>query len=194
MPATPASEVEGKGCTLCGADATHIYGDMYVCYHCHPKSSELEIEQAWEEFWVPIIMSNGELDIAQIKRELFDYRQFMTEVSKVYDHITGGVISKANTKAAAVRVVFEDRLRKMIDEELSDSKENTVLFELMRWGTDGNIHLYHEDSLHGNDIDIVLDATHPCANGKRVDIVCFLRNLVLEYEKETHNTKGETND
>lgn len=61
------------------------------------------------------------------------------------------------------------------------------LFVLMRWG-DGNIHLYHEDSLHGNDVDIVLDATHPCANGKRVDIVRFLRNLVLEHEEETYNS------
>jgi hypothetical protein len=31
-----------------------------------------------------------------------------------------------------------------------------INFELGRWG-DGRVHLYHEDLLHGQDIDIVLE-------------------------------------
>ena len=54
-------------------------------------------------------------------------------------------------------------------------------FELLRWG-DGQIHLYHEDSLNGKDIDIILDCTCPRANGKRVDVCCFLRSLIVDSE------------
>lgn len=43
MPITLANEVEGKGCALCGADATHIYGDMYVCCQCHQKPSVKDV-------------------------------------------------------------------------------------------------------------------------------------------------------
>ena len=60
--------------------------------------------------------------------------------------------------------------------------EIAAMFELSRWG-DGKIHLYHEDHLHGDDIDIVLDATHPCANGERVDIVQFLRSIIIIAER-----------
>lgn len=54
-------------------------------------------------------------------------------------------------------------------------------FELSRWG-DGQIHLCHEDSLGGEDIDIVLDCIPPCANGKQVDVCCFLRSLIVDLE------------
>jgi len=42
MPITPAGEVEGKQCQICGEDATHIYGVMYVCCQCHQKSGAVE--------------------------------------------------------------------------------------------------------------------------------------------------------
>lgn len=43
MPITPASEVEGKKCEICGGGATHIYGDMYVCCQCHQKTSVRDV-------------------------------------------------------------------------------------------------------------------------------------------------------
>ena len=58
-------------------------------------------------------------------------------------------------------------------------------FELSRWG-DGQIHLYHEDSLSGKDIDIVLDCIHPCASGKQVDVCHFLRSLIIDLEVRAH--------
>lgn len=35
MPVTNPVEVEGHKCELCGKDATHIYGDIYICCKCH---------------------------------------------------------------------------------------------------------------------------------------------------------------
>lgn len=61
-----------------------------------------EVEKVYQEFWKPIISPNGEIDCEQIKKELYDYHCIMREVSKVYDHITRGRISKPNTVAEAV--------------------------------------------------------------------------------------------
>lgn len=62
-----------------------------------------DYEKTYETFWKPILEDEkGWLNMDQLKRELHDYRCFMEEVSKVYDQITGGRISKPNTSAEAV--------------------------------------------------------------------------------------------
>lgn len=62
-------------------------------------SGEEKIEEVYQSFWKSIIEKDGVLDIEAVKRELFDYRTCMVEVSKVYMHITGGQLSKPNTAA-----------------------------------------------------------------------------------------------
>ncbi|WP_206922976.1 hypothetical protein [Alicyclobacillus suci] len=61
-----------------------------------------DYEQTFEEFWKPILMSGGTLNIDQLKRELHDYRVLMSNVSRVYERVTGGVISKPMTSPDAV--------------------------------------------------------------------------------------------
>lgn len=57
------------------------------------------VERDWVEFWRPIVAPNGWVDYAQVKRELYDFHIAMQEVSKVYDALTGGEISKITTTA-----------------------------------------------------------------------------------------------
>ena len=61
--------------------------------------TDAEVEQVWNEFWVPLLYANGGVDMEQVKRELFDFQMVMGEVSKVYDYITAGKISKCTTAA-----------------------------------------------------------------------------------------------
>ena len=58
-----------------------------------------DVNKVYEEFWKFIIELDGEIDFEQVKRELYDYRIVMQEVSKVYCEITEGKFSKPNTKA-----------------------------------------------------------------------------------------------
>ena len=61
-----------------------------------------EIEQVWKEFWLPLLEKDGKIDMEQVKKELYDFRMVMKNASKVYEHITSGKISYANTSADAV--------------------------------------------------------------------------------------------
>lgn len=67
-----------------------------------------DVEKCWQEFWVPICAPDGKLDLDQIKKELFDYRNVMEGAGKVYDHVTGGAISKVLTKPEAVIAMADE--------------------------------------------------------------------------------------
>lgn len=55
-------------------------------------------EEEFEAFWKDLIIRpDGKIDLEQIKKELYDFSQLLVFVSKVYDHITGGKISKPLT-------------------------------------------------------------------------------------------------
>lgn len=99
------------------------------------KEIEAHIEKLWEEFWLPLFASE-EIDaappepydvhspyakfIAQIKKELADYHDIMSEASKVYHDLTAGNISKPNTMASDVisvaEAVRQDQTREEIQE------------------------------------------------------------------------------
>lgn len=72
------------------------------------KNKEQQIEQVYQDFWKPLIEKDGVLDIAQMKRELFDFWQVMQSVPKVYDHVTGGKVSKILTDPDVVIALADD--------------------------------------------------------------------------------------
>jgi predicted HAD superfamily Cof-like phosphohydrolase len=77
-----------------------------------------DYEKTWKEFWEPLVTTeDGQLNLDQIKRELHDARVFMSEGCKVYDHITGGRISKITTDASVVCAVADDYSDECFDEE-----------------------------------------------------------------------------
>ena len=67
-----------------------------------------DYEQTWEEFWKGICTKDGEVNLEQVKRELHDYKTLLHNVPIVYDHITGGRISKPFTDPKAVTSVADD--------------------------------------------------------------------------------------
>jgi len=80
-----------------------------------------EVEKLFKEWWALIVMPNGEWDLEQVKKELYDYAILMGNVSEVYDHITGGAISKPNTKPEVVIAVADDLVTQMIEEAIKEA-------------------------------------------------------------------------
>lgn len=77
---------------------------------------EEDVERTWQEFWRSIIAPDGVIDIGQIKRELFDFSELMSNAAEVYEHVTGGQITKVNTLPSVVRSVSDDYATKMCEE------------------------------------------------------------------------------
>lgn len=69
---------------------------------------EPEIVECFLDFWWPLLEKDGRLDLAQIMRELYDYRTALREVGKAYVHLTNGKFSKPNTDAEYIIAAVED--------------------------------------------------------------------------------------
>jgi hypothetical protein len=88
----------------------------------------LDREKAAGEFWSGLVYPDG-ATAEQVQAELTDYRTFMSECAKVYDHITRGRISKVNTLAHAVIAVADEMFQDDLQEALSDEREAWELGE-----------------------------------------------------------------
>lgn len=78
----------------------------------------LDIEAAWT-FWESIVMKDGVLDLEQVKRELTDWYFVMGEVGKVYDWVTGGLLSKVTYPAQTVIDAAEENLQRERDDAVT---------------------------------------------------------------------------
>jgi hypothetical protein len=82
-----------------------------------------DVEAVWRDFWAALVAPAGVLDVAQVKRELFDYGTLLDNVPKVYMAVTGERISKPNTDPSAVIAAAEDHVQRCITEALEDERE-----------------------------------------------------------------------
>ena len=85
------------------------------------EKNDPDVEKVWEEFWLPVLTEDGPLDIQKFKRELYDFYQLMGNASKVYYEVTGGKVSKCNTRGSEVIRLFEDHVTEMVDEAVNEA-------------------------------------------------------------------------
>lgn len=74
-----------------------------------------DYKEEYEYFWKEIVEVNGVLNLDQVKRELFDFSFMINEVPKVYDHISGGHISKPLTHAHHLIDKFDEAINAVKD-------------------------------------------------------------------------------
>ena len=74
------------------------------------ENAELKRRIESAEFWSNWTYPEGATAV-DVQNELADFRMVMQEVSKVYDYITHGRISKPNTKAEDVIAVADEVLQ-----------------------------------------------------------------------------------
>jgi hypothetical protein len=83
--------------------------------------------KVYNDFWKGIVENpDGTLNLDQVQRELFDFHTAMGEVGQVYDHITGGQISKVNTKASAVIAVADEHVNEIVEDELRERAKDSA--------------------------------------------------------------------
>jgi hypothetical protein len=84
-------------------DLSDVHGDPLDA-----KKDCQEIERVYQEFWKSLVEPSGWLDKELIKKELFDFWQVMERVPKVYNHVTGGQVSKILTDPDVVKALADD--------------------------------------------------------------------------------------
>lgn len=79
--------------------------------------------KTYRDFWADLVETDGKLDLDKVARELSDYSFLMHEVPKVYDHVSGGMISKPNTHAFEVKAAHDQRRQEECDEAVKEATE-----------------------------------------------------------------------
>jgi len=98
----------------------------------------------YEEFWAEIVEVNGELDKDAVARELFDYSVVLHNCACIYDHVSGGKISKQFTPWQTVasqhddqiseEMVYKSDLKDLIsDYEQGEIEIDDLIDELSSW-------------------------------------------------------------
>lgn len=100
-----------------------------------------DVQKNWSEFWEPIVAPKGIVDLELIKLELSDYRMMLNFVPRVYDHVTGGRISKPNTDPDVVCSVADDYRNDLIN---SDEEEDARRLAKAVLAAHGDIGLFDE--------------------------------------------------
>jgi len=75
----------------------------------HDRHAPSDVQEVYNQFWKPMLKEQGVEDVPDpVKAELHDYHVLLTEVPKVYMHVTGNQVSKHMTKADVVIALADD--------------------------------------------------------------------------------------
>lgn len=85
-------------------------------------NKQISVDQVYDDFWKNIIENDHGIDIVQMKKELYDFWMMIQEVPKVYDHVTGGQVSKPLTSADVVNSLADEYYDGICQEHIEDMK------------------------------------------------------------------------
>jgi hypothetical protein len=99
---------------------------MQKIVHYDPTTIEPDVLNTFKTFWanVPHIFEDGVLNLNALMNELHDYAEIMDEVATVYCEVTGGRVSKQNTKADVVLEFYRESLQQSYSNGYNDSMED----------------------------------------------------------------------
>jgi len=81
-----------------------------------------EYQKEYHRIWEEIVETDGELDLDKVMRELYDFSNLIESSSKVYCHVTRGLISKPTTTAEVIIRVFDEQRDLDIQEAIREEK------------------------------------------------------------------------
>lgn len=85
--------------------------------------ADADVEKVFQDFWANIVMRDGQLDLEQVKKELFDFHQLIRNVSLVYCEVTNHAVSKPLTDPQVVISLFNDYVQECVDEAAREEKD-----------------------------------------------------------------------
>jgi hypothetical protein len=77
------------------------------------------------EFWTKSVYPEG-MKPEDVQNELKDYQFLMDAASRVYCHVTDGMISKTNTLPSVVIAVHDDKQTEHYNQALKDARDEIV--------------------------------------------------------------------
>lgn len=81
---------------------------------------------AWREYWRPLLITDGVFDEQKINNEMHDLVFVLRQVSEVYEHITGGKLSKEMYFADTIIAEYEKQIEKAVDEVLDEVDDGRI--------------------------------------------------------------------
>lgn len=75
------------------------------------KSFDETWDTKWNEYWKPLLLTDGKLDEEKINNEMHDLVFVLTQVSEVYQAVTGGRLSKETYFADTVIAEYNEQIQ-----------------------------------------------------------------------------------
>lgn len=83
--------------------------------------AEVDYMRTYREFWQDIVETDGQLDLDKVARELHDFKGMLEEVPGIVSHVTNGLLSKPNYRAASVITVAEEVMEERIQTAIAEA-------------------------------------------------------------------------
>lgn len=84
------------------------------------------IDDEVQDYWLPLLKTDGEWDETKIRAELHDLVFVLNQVSEVYLHITGGKLSKPMYYADVIKAQHDDALIRADEEGFRRARSAVV--------------------------------------------------------------------
>lgn len=92
------------------------------------NQKELTTESVYQDFWKQTIENeDGSINLEQLKKELFDFYILLNDVPKVYEHVTGGSLTKVNTLPEHIIQYADENYREIYQPELDIEEIHELL-------------------------------------------------------------------
>lgn len=75
----------------------------------------------WKDILESVLEEDGETAAEAVRRELSDYYMVMEFAGAVYEHATGGRVSKLNTLPSAVCAMIDDYVNEIVEEAIKEA-------------------------------------------------------------------------
>lgn len=80
-------------------------------------------DSEWENHWKKFLITKGKFNEQKIKNEMHDLVFCYTQVGKVYQELTGGLLSKHNYYADTIITKYEEEIEDAYDRGYADAEE-----------------------------------------------------------------------
>lgn len=88
------------------------------------RTNDPEWDKKFNDFWLPLISTNRQLDVEKIKNEFHDFDFVIEQLPKVYSHITYGRLSKHMYEADTVISEHDEVCHESCQEDYEEQEQN----------------------------------------------------------------------
>jgi hypothetical protein len=100
---------------------------MGLSRHAPEAEIDADMERVWRDYWLPLLIKDGDVDLEQVKKELYDYHNVLEVVPSVYSHASGGAMSKPSyNDVQQICAVIDDHYDEVARENAVDALKTAL--------------------------------------------------------------------